>query len=404
MHSRQPPRDGRCVAKMPPTPVGFECFRCLSLVYVCAANDASSITTDASTFPLSEPVTVEEETSTGAPSVAASNTCQPCGNNNTEAPGSDSLNLNSDCPEPDQSPQQKLQTQGGHSSNKPVNTCITDVKSSESTTSPTSSPAPSTSSLPGPASPEVSTEASAHEDTEAQASGVATVSKNNKKKKWLDKGKDWFKQFFRKSSDSNVSNKKSNGGSSSNAASSQASISSKTSLSGWPLAKQTSAGAARSRSAIGESSAPGAVEISLRAATSNSVGDQVRLDLSEQPFSVTTNSDAGRTNEINPTLKRQLVIASFALGLSSLFSLTGWAIWKRKMSGSQRCPKRYTSTQKMTSVEEASSTLRSGSVAVATRLQRGRPGEKGAVTQMGQPAARLHSLDATKPANGLQSD
>eukprot|EP00920_Eleutheroschizon_duboscqi_P043543 GHVT01103744.1.p1 GENE.GHVT01103744.1~~GHVT01103744.1.p1 ORF type:complete len:1058 (-),score=151.53 GHVT01103744.1:289-3462(-) len=368
------------------------------------ANDASSITTDASTFPLSEPVTVEEETSTGAPSVAASNTCQPCGNNNTEAPGSDSLNLNSDCPEPDQSPQQKLQTQGGHSSNKPVNTCITDVKSSESTTSPTSSPAPSTSSLPGPASPEVSTEASAHEDTEAQASGVATVSKNNKKKKWLDKGKDWFKQFFRKSSDSNVSNKKSNGGSSSNAASSQASISSKTSLSGWPLAKQTSAGAARSRSAIGESSAPGAVEISLRAATSNSVGDQVRLDLSEQPFSVTTNSDAGRTNEINPTLKRQLVIASFALGLSSLFSLTGWAIWKRKMSGSQRCPKRYTSTQKMTSVEEASSTLRSGSVAVATRLQRGRPGEKGAVTQMGQPAARLHSLDATKPANGLQSD
>eukprot|EP00920_Eleutheroschizon_duboscqi_P043558 GHVT01103764.1.p1 GENE.GHVT01103764.1~~GHVT01103764.1.p1 ORF type:complete len:310 (-),score=54.44 GHVT01103764.1:14-943(-) len=188
------------------------------------ANDASSITTDASTFPLSEPVTVEEETSTGAPSVAASNTCQPCGNNNTEAPGSDSLNLNSDCPEPDQSPQQKLQTQGGHSSNKPVNTCITDVKSSESTTSPTSSPAPSTSSLPGPASPEVSTEASAHEDTEAQASGVATVSKNNKKKKWLDKGKDWFKQFFRKSSDSNVSNKKSNGGSSSNAASSQGSL------------------------------------------------------------------------------------------------------------------------------------------------------------------------------------
>eukprot|EP00920_Eleutheroschizon_duboscqi_P043570 GHVT01103776.1.p1 GENE.GHVT01103776.1~~GHVT01103776.1.p1 ORF type:complete len:1380 (-),score=180.77 GHVT01103776.1:289-4080(-) len=429
------------------------------------ANDASSITTDASTFPLSEPVTVEEETSTGAPSVAASNTCQPCGNNNTEAPGSDSLNLNSDCPEPDQSPQQKLQTQGGHSSNKPVNTCITDVKSSESTTSPTSSSAPSTSSLSGPASPEEhqhttltngawqiyhqNTKEKLEEiqsitahcnssdvssttrvvmiypspvtkqkkeqkanslvsvtDQEGQSKAENSLVAGQKKKQKIGifgKAITRLQRSFRNSPNSKEK-KKSKIKSISKETSSQGPTSSNTSLSGWPLAKQTSAGAARSRSAIGESSAPGAVEISLRAATSNSVGDQVRLDLSEQPFSVTTNSDAGRTNEINPTLKRQLVIASFALGLSSLFSLTGWAIWKRKMSGSQRCPKRYTSTQKMTSVEEASSTLRSGSVAVATRLQRGRPGEKGAVTQMGQPAARLHSLDATKPANGLQSD
>eukprot|EP00920_Eleutheroschizon_duboscqi_P043563 GHVT01103769.1.p1 GENE.GHVT01103769.1~~GHVT01103769.1.p1 ORF type:complete len:656 (-),score=79.75 GHVT01103769.1:289-2136(-) len=429
------------------------------------ANDASSITTDASIFPLSKPVTVEEKISTGAPSVAASNTLQLCEVNNTRAPGSDSLNLNSDCPEPDQSPQQKLQTQGGHSSNKPVNTCITDVKSSESTTSPTSSSAPSTSSLSGPASPEEhqhttltngawqiyhqNTKEKLEEiqsitahcnssdvssttrvvmiypspvtkqkkeqkanslvsvtDQEGQSKAENSLVAGQKKKQKIGifgKAITRLQRSFRNSPNSKEK-KKSKIKSISKETSSQGPTSSNTSLSGWPLAKQTSAGAARSRSAIGESSAPGAVEISLRAATSNSVGDQVRLDLSEQPFSVTTNSDAGRTNEINPTLKRQLVIASFALGLSSLFSLTGWAIWKRKMSGSQRCPKRYTSTQKMTSVEEASSTLRSGSVAVATRLQRGRPGEKGAVTQMGQPAARLHSLDATKPANGLQSD